>query len=132
MTETHKIRIPIYRTTLHLFFGNKEDCRKAMIADGESELVAQQWLSENEEYDGSFSVESDNYTLLWVKKLPESITDYGTLLHEIEHCTFEILNSRGIKHTDESDEAFAYLFGWLYEEIEKFIQDEKEKQLSIS
>lgn len=132
MNETYKISIPIYRTTLHLFFGNAEDCRKAMIADGESELVAQQWLPGKEEYDGSFSVEDDGYMLLWVKRLPESISDYGSLVHEIEHCTFEILNSRGIKHTDDSDEAFAYLFCWLYEEIENFILDEKEKQLSAS
>lgn len=132
MTETYKIIIPIYRITLHLFFGPEEDCKKAMIADGESELVAQQWIQGKEEYDGSFSVEADGYTLLWVKRLPESISDYGSLIHEIEHCTFEILNSRGIKHTDDSDEAFAYLLGWLYEVIENFILDEKEKQLSTN
>ena len=103
-----------------------------MIADGETELVAQQWASGKDEYEGSFSVEDDGYTLIWVRKLPESVGDYGNLIHEIEHCTFEILNSRGIKHSDDSDEAFAYLLGWLYEEIENFIQDEKEKQLSIS
>lgn len=132
MTETHIIRIPIYRTVLHLFFGNKEDCKKAMIEDGETELVAQQWFEEKENCDGSFSVEDDGYTLLWLNKLPESITDYSNLLHEIEHCTFEILDSRGIKHTYESDEAFAYLFCWLYEEIENFILDEKDKNLNTN
>ena len=132
MTETYKIKIPIYRITVHLFFGTEEDCKKAIIADGETELVAQQWASGKDEYEGSFSVEDDGYTLIWVRKFPESVGDYGSLIHEIEHCTFEILNSRGIKHSDDSDEAFAYLLGWLYEEIENFIQDEKEKQLSIS
>ncbi len=131
MTETYKIEVPIYRITLHLFFGPEEDCKKAMIADGEPELVAQQWLPSKEEYDGSFSVEDDGYTLLWLRRLPESIGDYGSLIHEIEHCTFEILNSRGVKHTDDSDEAYAYLLCWLYEQIENFIQDEKERRIHI-
>jgi len=131
MTETYKIEIPIYRITVHLFFGSEEDCKKAIIADGETELIAQQWASGKDEYEGSFSVEDDGYTLIWVRKLPESVGDYGSLIHEIEHCTFEILNSRGVKHSDDSDEAYAYLLGWLYEEIENFIQDEKERRIHI-
>lgn len=127
MTETYKINIPIYRTTIHLFFGNIEDCKKAIIADGQNEITATAWVKDNDKYEGAFTVEETGYTLIWLSKFPESVGDYGSLIHEIEHCTFDILNSRGVKHSDDSDEAFAYLLGWLYEEIENFIQDEKEK-----
>ena len=132
MTETYKIKIPIYRITVHLFFGNIEDCKKAIIADGQNEITAEAWAKNNDKYEGAFTVEETGYTLIWLRKFPESVGDYGSLIHEIEHCTFDILNSRGVKHSDDSDEAFAYLLCWLYEEIENFILDEKEKQQSIS
>ncbi len=37
MTETLKLQIPIYRETLHVFFGSVEDCQAALIKDGISE-----------------------------------------------------------------------------------------------
>lgn len=39
--------------------------------------------------------------------------DVPTLSHEISHATYFILSRIGIKHTDESDEAFAYLNGYF-------------------
>lgn len=60
-------------------------------------------------------------TLLYMKRKPETHFELGTLAHEIFHCTCFIMDRVGIKLTDESDEAYAYLIGYLTNEILKKI-----------
>ena len=38
--------------------------------------------------------------------------------HETFHLTGDILFTRGIKYCEESEEAFAYLCGWLHQQFE--------------
>ena len=42
-------------------------------------------------------------------KWQPSLENFLTLSHECEHATFQILNSKGMPHTKDTDEAFAYL-----------------------
>lgn len=42
-------------------------------------------------------------------------TDYNTLVHELLHATDFILDFRGLSLVDGSDEAYAYLIGYLME-----------------
>lgn len=70
----------------------------------------------------------DTYNLIWLNKFPETVEDYGDLVHEIEHAVYYILESRGLKHTAESDEAYAYLSSFLFCEIDSYIVDEREKK----
>lgn len=44
-------------------------------------------------------------------------TDYNTLVHELFHATDFILDYRGLTLVDGSDEAYAYLIGYLTEKI---------------
>lgn len=53
--------------------------------------------------------------------MPKSVTDYGTLAHEIFHAVTFILTRIGMSLTNESDEAYAYLIGYLTKEIYKHI-----------
>lgn len=39
------------------------------------------------------------------------------LVHELTHCVSFIFESIGMPHTSDSDEAYAYLLGYLVEEI---------------
>jgi len=45
--------------------------------------------------------------------------DLSDLAHEIEHAAFFILNRIGVKHTNESDEVFAYYQAYLLRECLK-------------
>lgn len=63
-------------------------------------------------------------TFLRIREIPETPLDYGFLQHEIFHATSFILHRIGMKlKIGVSDEAYAYLVGYLtekiYEEIEK-------------
>lgn len=50
----------------------------------------------------------------------ETVADYlNTLTHEIFHAVFYILEHRGLKLTVDSQEAYAYLSGYIMEQIIK-------------
>jgi hypothetical protein len=48
--------------------------------------------------------------------------DIADLAHEIEHAVFFICDKIGIKHTDDSDEVFAYYQAFITREALKFFQ----------
>lgn len=62
-----------------------------------------------------------NRTIIRLRSVPKSVTDYGTLAHEIFHAVTFILTRIGMSLTNESDEAYAYLIGYLTKEIYKHI-----------
>lgn len=44
------------------------------------------------------------------------------LFHETFHLVGDIMYNRGIKYSMESEEAFAYLGGWLFQEASKLLK----------
>lgn len=57
-------------------------------------------------------------SLIRLKKKPRTPEDYGTLQHEIFHCATSILWRIGMKlKMKTSDEAYAYLIGYLTKTI---------------
>lgn len=56
-------------------------------------------------------------TIIWLKNYPRAGS--GVLAHEIFHATDFILDKMGIKHTDSSDEVWAYVIEYLTKEIHK-------------
>jgi hypothetical protein len=55
--------------------------------------------------------------LLYMKSKPVTYFEYGTLAHEIFHLACFVMERVGIKYSYDSDEAFAYLIGYLTKEI---------------
>ena len=53
--------------------------------------------------------------VIWVKDRK----DYGTIAHECLHAVQWATNSRGLKLSEDTDEAFAYLLGFLVSTIQK-------------
>lgn len=51
----------------------------------------------------------------------EETTAY-LLFHETFHLVGDILQNRGIKYSMESEEAFAYLGGWIFQEAFKMLK----------
>lgn len=125
MTETLKIQIPIYRETLHVFFGSVEDCRAALIKDGISEGNAQAW-SAGKTLKGSYRYyEKEAYCLLWMPVVPKSVDEYGTLVHEILHFVFHLMSLRGLELNGGSEEAFTYLYQFVYCEMMAYLSKEE-------
>ena len=120
MEELLKIDIPLYRARINVFFGSREDCAEVLRADGMEEWRIDAWLEHTKNCDGLYSQNND-YRLLWVYRIPQTVGDYVDLVHEIEHTVFYLLYDKGLEHTKSSDEAYSYLMGWLYGEIMVFI-----------
>jgi hypothetical protein len=55
--------------------------------------------------------------VLWVG----SVNDYSVIAHEIFHAAYWLLSNQGIQLTPETNEVYAYLIGWMTEEIHKGI-----------
>ena len=56
--------------------------------------------------------QKENYSIFW-----------NHLSHEVTHVVFNILQILGMKLTDESEEAYAYLHGYITQQLyEKFIE----------
>lgn len=127
MTETLKIELLIYRERLHVFFGTIAECQDAMRKDGEPEHKVNEWAEHIDEYRGMYS-QNNGYRLIWLPVFPKSIDDYGCLVHEIWHAVFNILHAKGINHTPDSDEAYAYMAGYIYSEIDNYIATERDKE----
>lgn len=64
--------------------------------------------------------------ILWLKKL-EGVEDIGCLAHEIFHLVTYMLEYRGFKLTDESDEAYAHLTGYYMREILNYALPKRKK-----
>lgn len=55
--------------------------------------------------------------LVWLSPTLVSVTDpesLGTLVHESEHVTAQVLRDRGVELSAESEEVFAYYQTWLF------------------
>ncbi len=61
--------------------------------------------------------DSMNHTVIMLYRMPDGDEDYGTLQHEIFHAVYQILKSIGMSLSDDSEEAYAYLIGYLTEKI---------------
>ncbi|WP_080057182.1 hypothetical protein [Spirosoma aerolatum] len=60
---------------------------------------------------------SNGATLLRLPHLPETPFEFGVLSHEIFHCVHFLFEKIGIKLSMDSDEAFAYMVGYITSEI---------------
>lgn len=113
--EMQRISIPIYRETLNIFFGPTEDAIAAAIADKVPDEAAECALRRKRGVNGMFRyIENEGYYVIWLPEVPKTIGQFGVLIHELEHFLYCFMDVRGIPHTNDSDEAYAYLFEFLY------------------
>ena len=112
------ISIDIYQHDILVFFGNKE----LLINELEKYLEPDQI----EEFDTCMF--DTGQLVLYMPNVPKRIDDFVTLNHEIFHCTILILKRIGVSLSDDSEEAYAY----LYEYITKMIYSKTAKFSSSS
>lgn len=127
MKELHRIHIPIYKDTLFIFFGSKQDCQQALIKNGMCEEEALCFKPSDTANGFFIYFEKDGLYLIWMPVVPETIANYGVLVHEILHFVYRFLAERGMKMDDSSEEAYTYLMEYIFNEIDNFIVTERKQ-----
>lgn len=75
------------------------------------------WQFNNNTAVGRFCMFSNNGTLIRMRHYPKYPDELGTLTHEVFHAVMHIFNVIGMKWSPKTDEAYAYLVGYLMKEI---------------
>lgn len=59
----------------------------------------------------------DRGVIIYLPTIPTNSKGYAVLAHEIFHAAYLVLDKAGVRCTDSSDEAYAYLIQFLTEKI---------------
>lgn len=73
--------------------------------------------SEHKLYSAYTMVSPEGLVLINFFEWGNSPSDMGTLVHEIQHAVYKRLKAVGIEHSDETDEVFSYVQGYIVEEL---------------
>ena len=114
----HTIPIDIYNRDLYLWVG---DWEKGLLAIGDE--MADSGLSKpsdvptpGERTTGRYVPLDSGDAFVWIKNDLGFDNTISVLAHELTHATIDIYRDVGIKLSSKSEEAYAYLMGYLMHE----------------
>lgn len=55
--------------------------------------------------------------VLWLPTLPVSVSEQGTLIHELLHIVFDTANWAGVTYSSSSEEVYTHLLKYLYKQF---------------
>lgn len=126
MAKVKYISVDIYRITPVVFIGDFKDLvsfvkRNTMGAEKDyADLLEGIGNDSKETYAFEASTYWNNKTrtlILYFPESPKKPHDINNMVHELAHATFIILDGVGIDIDVSNNEAFAYLQGYLAEQI---------------
>jgi len=107
----------IYKVCIYVYFGDIDDKLHQFLRHLKS-------VGYNREHHESICKTSAGVAsrhgrnvCLWMPCAPKTAKEYSTLVHEITHITWYIFEMCGMECTEEIDEGFAYLSGWIARKI---------------
>lgn len=106
----------VYPFDLMISIGESDAKLKKTLSDIGIENEDEMWTF-SETTKGRFCLFATNQGLIRIKSTPVTNEDYANLQHEIFHYTMHVFDRIGMKWTPKSDEAYAYLIGYLVKEI---------------
>lgn len=136
MAKAFEVYIPIYKKYLYVLVGAPKESVEALMekydfGDKNAEALTELYGKHSKTCAGLFNYnEEDNTYKIWLKEEPVTIEGEAVLLHEINHAVFYMLDNLGMEHTQESDEAYAYLSEYLYIEIMTKFEESYEETTS--
>lgn len=110
------IQIPIYKTALLIYFGDRDGLLKAVKKHGgkaQRKEIEAMLPDESEVTDGSTYLTKDRSVTIHLPSTPTTPRDVAVLNHELSHATNYILMSVGMQHTEETEEAYTYLLEYI-------------------
>lgn len=122
MSKNFIIEIQIYQHDLMVSIGESDATlfkKLSSVGIDETELVHAEYEKAGM---GRYCLFENGQSLLRIKQVPKTPEDYGYLHHEIFHVVSGLMWRIGVKmKIKTSDECYAYLIGYLTEEIYKKI-----------
>lgn len=114
MAKSFKIEVDLYNQRVRLLVTKDYDEVEKFIR---KKWKDKNWTVENDDCEGNLFWHPDYAPIIHIHKKPKTPFQKGILAHEIFHCTSFLLRAAGLKLTEESEEAFSYLHGFLTEKI---------------
>lgn len=108
--------VNIFKHGIKVVFGDYEDVRKALSKDGFKEDLDDAKNLMERSAGVTFQLNTDD-VVIWLRDEPKNNGELAVLSHEIYHAVSFLLRSIGIEHTSDTEEAYAYTFEYLYENI---------------
>ena len=112
------IDIDVFYRNLLVVWGCWKDTRESLLAFHDDEIVTD--LMEGfENWDKGRTVYSPQFNsfFIWLPDKPKTAQDAGFIVHELFHSTYAVMCNIGITLSDDSEEVYAYIMGYLAEKI---------------
>lgn len=122
----HIIELVVYPYDVMVSFGQTDEELKEVLSTYKLDEhdIDKAMFGSNETVQGRAVAFSNNASLIRLRHYPVTSKDYGNLAHEIFHCATFVMERVGIKFDlNVSDEAYAYLVGYLTKEIYELTAD---------
>lgn len=123
------VNIPIYNLGLLVILGYDRE-QAAIIVKGQGGNPAQ--LYEHDIYGGLACHEkgTNRFILHFPDRMPRTVEHFADVQHEIRHLTDYMMEHVGMVYDlDHSSEAYAYLTGFLTEQIYRYILPQENRAL---
>ena len=118
------INIDIFNTDLLACFDSFRELKLTIynvMDKGKAEQAIKDFGEPDDTTLARTSITEQGSVILWMPSLPKTTKDCGTLAHEIFHAARFILNKIGINLSDDTEEVYAYLIGYITLQIEEFV-----------
>lgn len=110
--------VPIYGHQLYVSLGESKKRVESKLVKMIGKKKAAKFLKRYKHLDiAGTATQYNEGCVLWLREFPQTCSEFATLVHECCHITEYILRTAGIEHTEDTSEAYAYLNGWLYQQI---------------
>lgn len=118
MKKTQIIRVDMINRDVIFHFGTIQSLQKVLRRYHTDETIAMIIEDAPEGVKGWTRYMQNPYTLIvWMPSIPKTAEDMSFLSHEIFHAAVALMNSIGASLSADSEEAYAYLIGFLTRKV---------------
>jgi len=119
MTHFFKFKLGIYPFTVYVCVGRDVEFFKKKLRKKMDEIGMKNFEDINLDTDDGQADFSYDNAIIWCKQFPNNPKALATLNHEIFHIVHRALETVGMPLDNSSREAYAYLTGYISEQIYK-------------
>ena len=115
--DRQMLHLDMFYTDILIIYGDEDHTRKTLQKYFDEEEVNEMLKGFNFKTKGRTMPTKFGSPLIWIPKIPETAQDVGFLVHELFHSTCAVMGNVGIDFSNESEEAFAYMIGFMTEKV---------------
>lgn len=114
------IPIDLYCRDILFVFGDEPSFRKAIRkfhTQEQTDKIIENAAIDEHSTGKTIYNQVHNAFIVWMPRLPQTAAELGTLSHEIFHAVQALMINIGASLSDDSEEAYAYLIGYLTKKV---------------